>query len=76
MHGISGASIVDRFVSVTAQDCIVADALTKVVMAAGAEAEPILRRYGASAYMYEAGRGWSGIGEGAAGVRSGDERQG
>ena len=34
-----------------------ADALTKVVMAAGVDAEPVLRRYGAAAYLYESG-GW------------------
>jgi thiamine biosynthesis lipoprotein len=64
VHGISGASVIDRFVSVAAEECIVADALTKVVMALGSEAEPVLRRYGASAYMYGAESGWITIGDG------------
>jgi thiamine biosynthesis lipoprotein len=49
---------------VAARTCMIADALTKVVMAQGAQAEPILRRYGASAYIYEAAGGWTTIGEG------------
>ena len=63
VHGISGESVVDRFVSVTAQECIVADALTKVVMAIGSDAAPILRRYGANAYVYEQDTGWTTIGD-------------
>ena len=63
VNAISGASVVDRFVSVTAQTCVVADALTKVVMAAGVEAEPVLRRYGAVAYMYGTQGEWVTIGE-------------
>jgi thiamine biosynthesis lipoprotein len=62
VHGISGASIVDRFVSVTAQECVVADALTKVVMAAGEAASAVLDHYGAAAYVYENDRGWTVVG--------------
>ncbi len=63
VDGVSGASTsTTRFVSVTAEDCCVADALTKVVMAAGAGAEAVLRRFGAVAYMYDAGV-WTVLGE-------------
>ena len=43
----------DRFVTVVAPCCIDADALTKVVMAAGAASAPVLERYQAQAFMYE-----------------------
>jgi thiamine biosynthesis lipoprotein len=43
----------DRFVTVVAPHCIDADALTKVVMAAGAAARPVLECYQAQAFMYE-----------------------
>lgn len=63
VDGVSGGSAsTNRFVSVTAADCMTADALTKVVMAAGVGSEPVLRRYGAAAYMYEAGGGWVMLG--------------
>jgi thiamine biosynthesis lipoprotein len=47
-----------RFASVAAHDCLTADALTKVVLAAGIDAEPILGHFGAIAYFYEVGAGW------------------
>jgi len=50
------------FVSVAAQDCIIADALTKVVLARGLEAEPLLRAYGATAYLHNTRSGWRVIG--------------
>lgn len=63
VDGASGGSAsTRRFVSVTAVDCMAADALTKVVMAAGVDAEPVLRRYGATAYMFEADTGWKILG--------------
>lgn len=69
VDGVSGGSAgTRRFVSVTAADCMTADALTKVVMAAGVGSAPVLRRYGAAAYMYEALEGeegnWVMLGEG------------
>lgn len=65
VDGVSGESAsTERFVSVTAADCMTADALTKVVMAAGVGSAPVLRRYGATAYMHEAKSGWSVLGEG------------
>jgi len=51
----------DRFVSVVAPSCIEADALTKVVMAAGPSAAPILERYGARAFFHE-GAAWTQVG--------------
>ena len=63
VDGVSGESTsTTRFVSVTAEDCCVADALTKVVMVAGAAAEPVLKRFGATAYMFESGN-WTVLGE-------------
>ncbi len=57
--GRGGSSVgTQRFVSVAARDCVTADALTKVVLAAGMNAEPILGHFGAIAYFYEAGAGW------------------
>ncbi len=54
----------DRFVSVVAPRCIDADALTKVVMAAGPAAPAILARYQACAFLQD-GAGWISIGDGA-----------
>lgn len=57
--GRGGISVgTQRFVSVAAHDCVTADALTKVVLAAGMDAEPILGRFDATAYFYDAGAGW------------------
>jgi len=57
--GRGGISVgAERFVSIAAHDCLTADALTKVVLAAGIQAEPILGHFGAIAYLYEAGAGW------------------
>jgi thiamine biosynthesis lipoprotein len=57
--GRGGISVgAQRFVSVAAHDCLTADALTKVVLAAGIDAEPILGHFDAIAYFYEAGAGW------------------
>jgi thiamine biosynthesis lipoprotein len=52
-----------RFVSVIAPDCVVADALTKVVLAQGRNSLPTLRRFGASALVHDRG-GWRSL-EGA-----------
>jgi FAD:protein FMN transferase len=48
----------DRFVSVIAQQCVVADALTKVVMAKGPESGNLLRHFGASAHFCDPDAGW------------------
>ena len=55
-----------RSVSVVAQRCIVADALTKVVMAAEEPiAERVLRQFGAQAGVYRNDRGWALLGAAA-----------
>lgn len=48
----------DRFVSVVSQQCILADALTKVVMVKGMEADRLLHQLGATAYMHDSEAGW------------------
>ncbi len=63
IDGRSGASVgADNFVSVAAADCLTADALTKVVLATGALAEPVLGHFGAIAYFYGLGAGWVTLG--------------
>lgn len=51
-----------RFVTVVADRCAIADALTKVVIARGRAAAPVLRQFGAEALICEPGRGWQRIG--------------
>jgi thiamine biosynthesis lipoprotein len=41
------------FVSVVAQDCLVADALTKIVLAMGRDADAILKSHNATAYYHD-----------------------
>jgi len=48
----------DRFACVIAEQCTVADALTKVVMARGAESASLLRHFAASAHIHDPGWGW------------------
>lgn len=54
----------DRFVTVVAPRCMHADALTKVVMAAGSASAPVLDRYQALAFMLD-GTTWTSIGANA-----------
>ena len=51
-----------RFVSVVAEDCMIADALTKIVIVMGHGADGILRRHGATAYLSDGGTDWQTIG--------------
>jgi thiamine biosynthesis lipoprotein len=51
----------DRFVCVLAERCIVADALTKVVMAEGRNSAPLLMEFGASAHLHDPLAGWQHI---------------
>lgn len=51
-----------RFVSVVAERCAAADALTKVVLVLGAESAKILAAFGATAYVYAPEEGWQRIG--------------
>jgi thiamine biosynthesis lipoprotein len=48
------------FVSVVAPDCMTADALTKIVLALGAEADTILKVHDATAYFHDGG--WQTLG--------------
>jgi thiamine biosynthesis lipoprotein len=50
-----------RFVCVVAARCVVADALTKVVLARGQRSVSLLRRYGAVAHLHGA-HGWRHLG--------------
>jgi thiamine biosynthesis lipoprotein len=52
----------DSFAAVAAPTCGIADALTKPVLALGAEAEPLLRRPRAQAYIYSDRQGWRILG--------------
>ncbi len=62
-HGLTRASVGTRsFASVLAPECIVADGLTKIVLALGTRAEGVLRSYGAIAHLYSPGRGWRTLG--------------
>jgi len=51
-----------RFAWVIAERCVVADALTKVVLARGRRSAPLLRDLGATAHLYRVGRGWRTFG--------------
>ena len=53
---------VRRFVSVVAEDCMTADALTKIVLVKGRGADGILQRHGATAYLSDGGMDWQTIG--------------
>ncbi len=50
--------VAPAFVSVVAQQCAIADALTKVVLARGRQAAPVLAAFDASAYLYSLSEGW------------------
>jgi thiamine biosynthesis lipoprotein len=56
------ASPLGRFVSVLAPHCVIADALTKIVMARGANAADVLGRYGATALVHDPREGWRRLG--------------
>ncbi len=51
-----------RFVSVVAESCMVADALTKIALALGEDSAPILESFGASAHLHDPRLGWLHIG--------------
>ncbi|HYA15906.1 MAG TPA: FAD:protein FMN transferase [Bryobacteraceae bacterium] len=64
VDGVSRAAAPEgRFVCVVAERCMVADALTKVVMAQGSRSAPHLRRFGATACLHDPGDGWRSIGK-------------
>lgn len=51
-----------RFVTVIAQRCAIADALTKVVMVLGRDAASALAAFSATAYLYSPDDGWQTVG--------------
>lgn len=52
----------DRFACVVAERCMVADALTKIVMVRGAESANLLQQFGASAHIKDPNDEWRLIG--------------
>ena len=59
VHGITRSPAPpDRFVCVLAERCVIADTLTKVVMAEGESTLEILRQFEASAYFHDPITGW------------------
>jgi thiamine biosynthesis lipoprotein len=58
IDGIARQETPVRFASVLASTCAIADALTKVVMARGSAAQPVLRAFSARALMHETAGGW------------------
>lgn len=60
VHGVRRSpSATDRFVCVAAERCVVADALTKVAVNNPSGCAPVLREFGASAYIHDIRAGWS-----------------
>lgn len=63
LDGRSGRGVgAHSFVSVIAEQCLVADALTKVVLARGMRAKPVLTAFGATAYLHSPRFGWRRFG--------------
>jgi thiamine biosynthesis lipoprotein len=63
VHGVRRQPVGSRhFVSVVAKQCMIADALTKVVLAQGRRAEPLVRRYGAIAHLHGPTQRWDVFG--------------
>ncbi|HEY6644646.1 FAD:protein FMN transferase [Povalibacter sp.] len=63
VHGNERCAVdTERFASVVAERCAVADALTKVVLAAGREASAVLNQFDATAYLYDRDGSWQTLG--------------
>ena len=63
VHGIERRAVGEgRFVSVLAKHCIVADALTKIVLAAGTAAAATLSAFEAQAFLFDPRNGWRSFG--------------
>lgn len=63
VHGVwRSPAPTDRFVCVVAERCIVADALTKIVLAEGPRSAGLLRQFKASALLHDPSGGWSHFG--------------
>lgn len=56
------ATRTDAFAAVVAAECVIADALTKVVLARGADAHSALCHFGATAWLHLPGKGWQSLG--------------
>jgi thiamine biosynthesis lipoprotein len=54
-----------RFACVAAESCVMADALTKVVLARGKRSASVLNRFSAQAHFYDRRWGWRHLGEAA-----------
>ena len=55
----------NRFACVIAESCLIADALTKPVLALGAQSEHVLRQLGALAHFHDPALGWRHLGNDA-----------
>jgi thiamine biosynthesis lipoprotein len=62
LAGRSRRRLKGRFACVAAPECVWADGLTKVVLAAGPRATPVLAAFGARAYAVGPGRTWRSYG--------------
>ncbi|TCP35969.1 FAD:protein FMN transferase [Sphingomonas sp. BK235] len=60
-HPATGTALAPGFASVAASRCAVADALTKIVLARGAAAAPLLARLGARGFLHRPGGDWQEI---------------
>jgi thiamine biosynthesis lipoprotein len=59
VHGVRRTPApTERFVCVVARRCVVADALTKLVMAEGPQSRDVLLQFGAEAHLYDRLTGW------------------
>ncbi|MEZ5458282.1 MAG: FAD:protein FMN transferase [Steroidobacteraceae bacterium] len=56
------ATRTDAFAAVVAAECVIADALTKVVLARGAASHAALCHFGATAWLHLPGKGWQSLG--------------
>jgi len=66
VHGAHRHRVGSRtFVCVMAQQCVIADALTKVVLGTPSRGAAILQQYGATAHVYTARSGWRTFGAAA-----------
>jgi thiamine biosynthesis lipoprotein len=53
------------FAAVVAENCVIADAMTKVVLAERSGADSILKTYGATAFLHQPSHGWTQLGAAA-----------
>jgi FAD:protein FMN transferase len=64
VHGAHHRRVGSRtFACVIAERCVIADALTKVVLGTRNRGAAILRQYGATAHVFTVRRGWHTVGE-------------